>query len=433
MGISTLNAMKACAILFLGLSAAQIIGGLLDKNIIMAVLGGAGLLVAIGLLVYIRKAIRSLKRAVEFCREIEQGNFESRLTRISGQGELGEMMWALNSLVDRMDAFIREAMASMNYVAQNKFYRRILETGMSGSFLHAAQTINTASDAMQNVSHALANTADDLEATVGDGVAAIRKGAAEILTRTQKMGNKIDSSSSRSVDVAKAARNTSNTVQEIAEATNRLSSSITEISEQVRQSTEIVQRAVNNADDATLAVQGLSVAAERIGQVVSLITNIAEQTNLLALNATVEASRAGDAGKGFAVVAGEVKNLANQTARATEEISQQISDIQEATQKAVLAIGETGKSISSMDAIASSIAGAVEAQGESTQHIADNMQAVAENADLVKRRIVSVNQGAAASYSAAIRVMWAARDLNKPAEQLDLEVKEFLNSVRKPK
>ncbi|WP_167730239.1 methyl-accepting chemotaxis protein [Terasakiella sp. SH-1] len=408
-------------------------------QLVMSISSGAVLPIAVSLvaliaslvaLIYLSRVSGKIKGAVAFCRKVESGDFESRITDIEGSGEIAEMLWAMNGVVDRMDAFVREAMASMEAVSHNRFYRRILEPGMVGTFLHASQTINTATDAMENVSARMLKMGDELEETVGNGVVAIFESANQIKNRSQNMGKRLDSSSTRSVDVARAAQRTNETVQIVADATDQLSASITEISSQVNQSAAIARDAVGNAEAATSAMDGLNVAANKIGEVVQLITAIAEQTNLLALNATIEAARAGDAGKGFAVVAGEVKNLANQTAQATEEISQQIGGIQDATERASDAISSTRKTISQIDKIATAIASAVEEQGASTENIASNMRDVAENSEMVRSRIIKVNQGSATSYSAVIRVMWAARDLNKPAQQLDDEVKAFLKSLR---
>lgn len=401
-----------------------------EGHFLSIAMASLGVVLAVLIIHFTQKISKTIKTATSFCKDIENGDFESRITEINDGGDIEDMLWSMNGMVDRMDAFVREAMASMEAASDNRFYRRILETGMVGTFLHATHTINNATGAMEAVSQRLNKMADELQETVGSGVDAIYGSADQIMARTKNMGTRIDKSSTRSVDVAKAAIRTNETVQIVAEATAQLSESITEISSQVNQSADIARSAVENAQTATQAVDGLNVAADKIGEVVELITAIAEQTNLLALNATIEAARAGDAGKGFAVVAGEVKNLANQTAQATEEIAQQIAGIQGATKEASDAISNTGKTIARIDEISTAIASAVEEQGASTENIANNMQEVSENAEMVRSRIVKVNQGSAASYSAAIQVMWAARDLNRPAKQLDDEVKAFLQNLR---
>ncbi len=272
--------------------------------------------------------------------------------------------------------------------------------------------------------------ADDLENNVGNVMNELFEGASDIVATAEKLGSKMDTSSSRSLDVAGASGRTSTNVHTLASATEQLSTSINEISQQVAQSSQITSSAVSQAQSTNEQVQGLAFAAEKVGEVVDLIADIAEQTNLLALNATIEAARAGEAGKGFAVVASEVKNLANQTARATEEISGQIGDIQAATKDSVDAIQGIVKTIGDVNEIAAAIAAAVEEQGAATQEIARNVRDVTDDAQTVSDSIVDVTRGTAASYGSAIQVLWRAKDLSKPAKALDNEIDTFLSSIR---
>ena len=209
--------------------------------------------------------------------------------------------------------------------------------------------------------------ADQFETSVGTVVETVSAAADEMQTTAQSVSSTAEQTSRQATAVAAAAEQASANVQTVASAAEELSSSISEISRQVSQSTRIAGEAVAEVRGANEKVQGLATAAQKIGEVVALITDIADQTNLLALNATIEAARAGDAGKGFAVVASEVKNLANQTARATEEISAQIGGIQGATEDAVSAIGSIGGIINQINEITSTIAAAVEEQGAATQ------------------------------------------------------------------
>lgn len=209
--------------------------------------------------------------------------------------------------------------------------------------------------------------ADDFEASVGGVVDTVSSASTELQSSASGLSATAEQTSQQAATVAAASEEASTNVQTVASASEELSSSISEISRQVSQSTQIAGAAVSEVDAANEKVQGLAIAAQKIGEVVALITDIADQTNLLALNATIEAARAGDAGKGFAVVASEVKNLATQTAKATEEISAQIGDIQGATKDAVAAIGSIGGTISQMNEIASTIAAAVEEQGAATE------------------------------------------------------------------
>jgi methyl-accepting chemotaxis protein len=216
----------------------------------------------------------------------------------------------------------------------------------------------------------------------------------------------------------------------VATATEELSSSIAEITRQVTQSARIAGQAVEESSRTTSTVRGLAEGAAKIGDVVKLINDIAGQTNLLALNATIEAARAGEAGKGFAVVAAEVKNLATQTAKATEEIAAQVGMIQQATGNSVAAIEGIGGTIGQINEIATTIASAVEEQGAATQEISRNVQQASAGTQEVSSNIGGVSQAAAETGAAASQVLSAADELSRQAETLRKEVGTFLADVR---
>jgi len=209
-----------------------------------------------------------------------------------------------------------------------------------------------------------------------------------------------------------------------------LNASVTEISRQVSQSADIASRAVGEADSTNDTIVGLAHMAQRIGEVVNLIQDIASQTNLLALNATIEAARAGEAGKGFAVVANEVKALANQTARATEDISAQVNSIQGGTNAAVEAIKTIGGTIRTINEIAAAIAAAVEQQGAATRDISTNIQAVARGTAEVSTNIAGVNHAAGETGSAATQVLAAADELGRQADSLRSDLNGFFEKIR---
>jgi len=272
--------------------------------------------------------------------------------------------------------------------------------------------------------------ADELERLVKSTVGIIQERTQHISKTSRGMGTKIDTSSSKSLQVAEASDRTLQSVKSVATAAAELSRSVSAIKGQAVQADRISTSARSEAENTTNKVQELAVSAQKIGEVVQLITDIADQTNLLALNATIEAARAGDAGKGFAVVAGEVKNLASQTAKATEEIATQISGIQRATNEAVEAIGTIAATISEMNSISSAIARAVDEQGNATEEIATNTREVSADAELVSTSVVQVSRASASSYGSAIEVLWAADDLTKPVEDLNREVDNFLKTIR---
>ena len=272
--------------------------------------------------------------------------------------------------------------------------------------------------------------ADAFESSVGQVVSQVSSAATEMQSSSEAMGATAEETTRQASAVAAASEQASANVQTVASAAEELSSSIAEISRQVTQASQIAAAAVEEAEQVNMKVQGLALAAQKIGEVVALITDIAEQTNLLALNATIEAARAGDAGKGFAVVASEVKNLANQTAKATEEIGAQISGIQTATDEAVGAIDSISQTIAKINDVNAGVAAAVEEQGAATQEIARNVEQAAAGTQEVSSNIVGVSQAASDTGMAAGEIRSAAVLLSQQSGQLRVEVDKFLSGVR---
>jgi len=272
--------------------------------------------------------------------------------------------------------------------------------------------------------------ADGFEAAVGEIIDTVSSAATELEASAGTLTSSAVRSQELTTIVADASEVASSNVQSVASATEEMSSSISEISRQVVESANIANDAVGQARKTNDRVAELAKAAARIGDVVELINTIAGQTNLLALNATIEAARAGEAGRGFAVVASEVKALAEQTARATGEISQQIGSIQMATQESVGAIKEIGDIIGRMSEISSTIAAAVEEQGAATREISRNVQQAATGTMEVSSNISDVREGAAETGSASSQVLSAAQSLSSESNRLKVEVSKFMDSVR---
>ncbi len=270
----------------------------------------------------------------------------------------------------------------------------------------------------------------EFEAMIGEIVGIVASASTELESSAGMLTATAERSEALTTTVAAASEQASTNVQSVASATEEMASSVNEISRQVQGSARIAGEAVEQAQRTNDRVAELAKAAARIGDVVELINTIAGQTNLLALNATIEAARAGEAGRGFAVVASEVKALAEQTAKATGEISQQISGIQAATQESVGAIQEIGATIGRMAEIATTIASAVEQQGAATQEISRNVQQAANGTQQVSANIGDVQRGASETGSASAQVHTAARSLSVESDRLKREVGKFLGSVR---
>jgi methyl-accepting chemotaxis protein len=277
---------------------------------------------------------------------------------------------------------------------------------------------------------AMENIAGDFERSVNGIVRSVSTAAAGMQTTAQSMTATASDASSRAATVSAASESSSNNVGTVAAAAEELSSSVTEISRQVARSSEIASKAVGDAERTNATVGALSTGAEKIGEVVKLIHSIAAQTNLLALNATIEAARAGESGRGFAVVASEVKALANQTAKATEEISAQVAAMQASTSEAVTSIGGITETIAQMSEITVSISTAIDQQGDATREIARNIQSVAAGSSEINANIGGVTTAAAATGKAASEVLSNARELDNQSGMLRSAVDEFLAKVR---
>jgi methyl-accepting chemotaxis protein len=295
---------------------------------------------------------------------------------------------------------------------------------------HLAAEQEAARAAKEQRSTHLQTLVEGFEAKAAQLVGVLSSSATELEATAQSMTGTAGHTSERATAVAAAAEEASASVQTVAASAEELSSSISEITRQVGKSAKVAEHAVQEAHRTDTVVQALATGAQKIGEVIGLITSIAGQTNLLALNATIEAARAGDAGKGFAVVASEVKGLANQTARATDEIGTQIGQMQSATREAVEAIQGIARIINELNEISTAIASAVEEQGAATAEIARNVQQAAAGTRDVTANIEGVNRAATESGAAAAQVLGAASDLSKQATQLDGEVRSFVAGVR---
>src|SRR5438309_11061235 len=336
-------------------------------------------------------------------RELASGNFDVVLPGLGRKDELGEMAAAVEEF--KVQAVAKAERDAASQEAQNK----------------AASSARRAE---------LIRFADEFEAAVGTIVSNVSASSVQLEQAAGTLTRTAETTQSLSSQVAGASEEASSNMQSVATATEGLSTSVDEIGRRVRDSNRIAEAAVVQAEQTDGRIGKLSRAAQQIGDVVKLITAIAEQTNLLALNATIEAARAGEAGRGFAVVAAEVKSLASQTARATDEISSHISGMQGATQESVAAIKEIGGTIGEISSIASAIASAVEQQGGATQEIARSVQSVAQGTQEVAGNITQVNRGATETGSASEEVLNSAQTLSTESTRLRQELDRFMTTIR---
>ncbi|MEP3247164.1 MAG: methyl-accepting chemotaxis protein [Sneathiella sp.] len=397
-------------------------------------IGIAGLSVVIALLIawlYVgRSLMRRLNNLVEDMRTIAGGNLETEV-KVVGTDEIAEMAQALLGFRDNA----KEA-EQMREQAETERSKREADKA------HAEQEAQEAEkraqeekerleqEAAEQKTAEMKQLANDFEGSVKHLVESFAAATADMTDTSKSMSETADETSSRSETVASASNQASASVHSVASATEELSASISEISSQVGKAANIAGEAVSEAERTNVMVTSLNDAAAKIGDVVGLINDIAGQTNLLALNATIEAARAGDAGKGFAVVASEVKNLATQTAKATEEISGQIRAVQEETNNAVGAIGGISSTIGRINEIATSIASAVEEQGAATGEISRSVQQAAQSTQEVSQNITSVNEAATTTGQSASQVQDVANELSREVNSLDQEVQRFLERVR---
>ncbi|WP_417493351.1 methyl-accepting chemotaxis protein [Maricaulis sp.] len=378
-----------------------------------------------------RKAIR---RAGQIVRAVANGDFEQRITHISSDPEIAEMELAINLLIDRADAYLRESHACFDYVRQNKHFRLISETGMVGGFRNAAQSINATILSIKARHEGAVDLATRLEAELGDVVSGVSTTIENLNDATAGLNTITDTANQKCINVSAGAEQASTNMQSVAAAAEELTSSIGEIDRQTANSTDLAAAAVEKSHSMNAQIENLSAVSRNIGEVVNLINAIAEQTNLLALNATIEAARAGDAGRGFAIVAQEVKTLAGQTARATENISAQINALQTSTVEAVSANATISSAIEDINAACSAIAASVTQQSSATNEIARSVDEAAQGTRSVSSGISAVQM---ATDQTRDTVSTVVQSSNVLAEQegnlinLRTNIVDFLGELRR--
>ncbi len=384
-------------------TAAAKAAALRSLTISLVLLGLGIIALTTAALIVTRSVIRPLKKLTDAMRELAEGNFAVVLPGLGRQDEVGDMARAVETFKVNAEQKARD---------------------------EAEAKIRQDQLAAQQRRADMIRLADGFENAVGEIVETVSSASTELEASATALTSTAGRSQELTTMVAAASEEATTNVRSVASATEEMASSVNEIGRQVQDSARMANEAVDQARKTNDRVSELSKAAARIGDVVELINTIAGQTNLLALNATIEAARAGEAGRGFAVVASEVKALAEQTAKATGEIGQQITGIQSATQESVNAIKEISGTIEKLSEISSTIAAAVEEQSAATQEISRNVQQAAQGTQQVSSNITDVQRGTSETGSASSQVLSSAQSLTTQSHRLKIEVGKFLEVVR---
>lgn len=374
---------------------------------------------------------KQINNAIIELEQILSGDFEIRISDIRGSSNLDRLLSLVNDVVDRSDAYLREAAACTEHVANNEYWRTIVTDGMLGAYKTASEKVNGAVQTMAGKVDDFTSILDGFETNVGQIVETVSNSSEHLQDFARGMGRIAGETSENSTTVAAASEEASVNMETVSSSSEELSASISEISSQVSSTADAMQSTKERSSLALREISGLSELAQNIDSVVNLINGVAEQTNLLALNATIEAARAGEAGKGFAVVANEVKNLANQTSKATSQIEKQISEIQGATEKTLTEITSIVKDIEYVASANASVSAAVEEQSAATNEIARNIEEASAATGEVNRSIVDVSDGAKETMEASGKVKEASQDLSEKAAKLKNDVTVFMEKARK--
>jgi methyl-accepting chemotaxis protein len=433
MNISTVSKLGLATTATLAIAALAALLAFLDGATLAGIVALAALVSGGAIFYYIHRVNLQISKAADATQRAAEGNLGVRILNVTGKGPIGRMHHSINHLLDVTEAFGREAGAALDFASRGDYYRKILPRGMVGDFGTYAKTVNKGLDAMDGKTTTFRESSTKMGQRIMEVVNTVSAAAAQLEASASSLSAVAGETDRQSARVASAAQDASQNVSSVAAATEEFSHSINEVASQVARTTEVASAAVTSAGNAERTITTLSEASARIGEVVGLINDIASQTNLLALNATIEAARAGEAGKGFAVVANEVKNLANQTARATDEIVGQIDGMQSATTEAVGAIQGIAATIREISMAAHSIHQAIDEQRSVVTEISASVHHTVDGVRVVADGIGNVADGARESTSAVEEITQAASDLSRNSESLTHDVESFIEQVAKAK
>ena len=419
---------------FAGLTALMMVGSVLHVTVDIN-LRNAGMLIfmttlsVLGL-VLLRRARRSIAEISQVLVRSAKGDLEARVILLDDAGEIARLAHDTNRILDVSDAFVREARATLGCVRDGKNHRRIIETGMVGTYGLASRTMNEAVSAIEGRLRGFGRVMREFEDTIGGVTGSLGEAVHGLSRSADQMRSSADDTEHRTTTIGAAAEETSVTVATVAAATEELTAAVEDIAQQAERSRVVSDHAHHQATDSREAIADLTHAVGDIVGVLDLIRQVAEQTKLLALNATIEAARAGEAGKGFGVVAIEVKALADQTATATEAIADRIRAVESRADRCMQSISGITGVIDEIGAISAAIAAAVQQQIAATHEISRSMQMASTATDDVSANVTTVVAAAGATGRAAADVAGASDDLAHQTERLQDSVRRFLMSAR---